>query len=397
MGGELPDSGRRAYGLELSDGWGEADPGDPAATGATTDPDAEDGDEPEPDWTWHDPTAASRRRLNTASAVSIGVSAAVYAGIALVVTRGHPERLPLLFYGLFLVSLIARVRQLLSRPGSLSLALGTAGVRYETGQYTLQCDWDDVEHVMSFGGRQSALALGLRRDALQWEHESRAMPWRKQPFAYRRTVPIEPFIEGDPDNGVLAQVWQLAPRLLGPDPMDGRPRPQPWSTRLLSIMVTAVPFAVVAGTLIAYPWGEEPTPGAIGAVVIQAALIGGLLLGDLWGWNTTTPERLVDWIGRVLRRPRPAERRAEALGAVGRMWGSFAFFLVLGALVALSSSPSTAQTVAKYGPAHDCWSDGTQVVGCLVGGRLVGTAEGTKETCYFREPIAETTTFRCSR
>jgi hypothetical protein len=84
-----------------------------------------------------------------------------------------------------------------------------------------------------------------------------------------------------------------------------------------------------------------------------------------------------------------------------RVWPALAALVVV-ALITVSvlfPAPKTpgGQTIdtslqSKYGQAHDCWDDGTGIVGCKMhNGTLMGTQAGTEKVCYFNEPLSLTT------
>jgi hypothetical protein len=65
------------------------------------------------------------------------------------------------------------------------------------------------------------------------------------------------------------------------------------------------------------------------------------------------------------------------------------------AVIANALKPPPPATVTV--PPHTCWEDATgTVVGCrLLSGEVVGTPDGTQVTCYFAEPVTETTRLNC--
>jgi hypothetical protein len=343
-------------------------------------------------------TSAGRRRGNVQALASAGTSVLVFAVVLLVASSGHLDRVPLVFYGLMGVAVATQLWTAARRWSNESLSLSKDRVEYHCASYTIEARWSSVERVVSVGSRPTALALGLDRDSVTWEKRGRVRPWRRRPYRYARTIPIEPFIDDDPDSQVMAAIWAAAPRLLGAEPADVRPRGQAWGTRLLAFAIGVTPFAIVVGGLNGHQWSEPLTLAALPEMIVSMALIGALLVQDLWAWNGTTAERIVDWVGRVVTRPEANERRRDVIGAVAATWGRFAMFLLIGLMLAISSRPSDASLEAQYGPAHSCWMAGNTVVGCtLADGSSFGNQSGTAATCWFVEPATRSTRFHCRR
>lgn len=392
--GDLPDSVRRAYGLGPAAGPGD---GSPPAPPPPFVPAWEPEPDPHPAWTdVFVATPAGRRRGNVQAVVSAVSYGVVFLVVLFVASGGHLDRVSPLLYGLAVVSVVAQLVAASMRWGKESLSLSDRSVEYRCGSYVIATPWANVRHVVSFGPRPSALGLALDRDAVTWEKERRAHPWRQRPYRYARTIPIEPFIEGDADSRVMAAIWDAEPRLLGPAPTDGRPRRQGWGVRLLAFAIGVLPFALAAGVLISYPWGEAPSLAALGSILTTVLLVAALLAQDMWAWNETTAERIVDWVGRVLTRPDDGERRGDLPAVVIRLWGRFAVFLVIGIVLALTSGPSTSALESANGPAHACFLEGEIVVGCvLADGTMVGDRTDQPTTCWFREPMTAETSFRC--
>jgi hypothetical protein len=344
-------------------------------------------------------TDAARRRQRL-RVIGSGIGwLLLFLTIVVLSNGGDLTTVPILFFGLALFGSGSMLYNGWTKPGPISLRLSPHAVIYEDSGFRIQSAWDNVEGIVRLGTDPQALALNLRTGAVVTEDPGRNRSWRRRPYRFDRTVPLEPFLLGDPEERVLRAIGALTPGVVGWNPEIVEPAHADAATRILGWAIVVVPFLILLGAIFVVPGQRSWTGSLVAAVAFQMVLVGGFLTVSLWRWNETTAERVMDWIGRVVRAPGPDERRADVAGVVLRRWAAFGFYLLLGTSIWLTGGQtSTVDLAARYGPAHQCWQDSdNKIAGCrMVNGTVRGSAGGTPVTCFFTEPLtAATVTFHC--
>jgi hypothetical protein len=288
------------------------------------------------------------------------------------------------------------------RRGPRGLELASEGITYRDGSFTLAASWANVDSLVRLAPRPSALAIRLASSAVVVENRFPiGAPWRQQPFPFDRTIPLEPFIDGDPDQAVTARLREVMPSLFGMDPQLVPREPVRVRWRAIGLGASLVPVTL-AGAIALALLGPRPldaqTLRVIGAVAI--VLVGVLMVG-LWRWHAASGERTMDYIGRGLVAPRAGESRLGVVRALAPTYGVLVLSVAIGLGVGrLAAAPTGGGPAARYGQAHTCYFNANhKISGCVFNdGTTRGTATNAVVTCYFDEPVpAGTLTYHCDR
>jgi hypothetical protein len=376
---------------------GEASPPDPPespaflwlphdAPGATLPPPL-----PLPDWEMRFAvTSAWRRRWLLGVLGNAGMQLALIAGIGFVLNGGDLAGIPTVMWsigiGLALFVLVVG----LMRPGPLALTLTEGGFNFEHSSFRLQAGWGSVVRLVQLGRDESTLALRLDKPGVAWERPTNAKPWRRTPYPWDTTVPLEPFALGDQSRQVQARVAGAVPALQGVPAEVVAAHAETPGRRAAGFIIGLVPIAVGMAVL-SQVLGDGPV-----TAFLRTAIMVGLGALTLARWNGTTGERTADYVARVALGPSQEPRRT-LIPVLARVYAPYALFLGIGFVLWTTSAPSVDLT-AKYGPAHTCWkNDAGLISGCLMrDGTMRGDFGGTEVTCFFVEPLPATqTVFHC--
>jgi hypothetical protein len=289
-----------------------------------------------------------------------------------------------------------------ARRGPRGLTLASEGITYRDASFTLVAPWSDVDSFVRLAARSNAVAIRLGGSSVVKEDRFPVgAPWRRQPYPFDRTIPLEPFIDGDPEQAVIARLRDVLPAVFESDlPLERRPqvRTQWRAIGLAAALVPAAIAGAVATVLLGPRAFEAQTLRAIGVVAI---IVVGSVTGALWRWNALTGERTMDFIGRALVAPRAGERGADVARALAPTYLVLAVALVLGfGIGRLGAATDAGGLVATYGQAHTCYLNADhKISGCLLNDRTTrGAATNSTVTCYFNEPLPTgTVTYHCDR
>ncbi|MHB8961015.1 MAG: hypothetical protein ACYDAN_15500 [Candidatus Limnocylindrales bacterium] len=329
-----------------------------------------------------------------ALAVSVALSILLPLGVLAVITRGDLTVVPVAFYGWFaLMAGIVTVSSLRA-PAPKLLSLDADGITYDHDAYVLKAGWAAVEAIVQIGDKPEALAVRLAVPSAAWERPDRRAPWRKAAFPWDRTVPLFPFLRGDDEQTVLRHIAAAAPRLQGvPATVEGAVA-QPTDRRIAAGAIAIVPAVVLD---LAFGLTQGLSTFSLG---FNTVLVSGYMLAVLARRRGVVGERVVDFAARVLLDRQGPERPIAVLRTLGGAYAGFAFFVAVGFGLAAVSPGNTMDTLAaKYGPAHSCWqTDQGEITGCrLSTGEMLGSVGVNPTTCFFSEPVPETTTtLHCS-
>jgi len=283
--------------------------------------------------------------------------------------------------------------------GSRGLDLTTHGVTYRATLFTLSAPWGDVDSLIRLAPRPAAFALHLARPASVTEKRLPfGAPWRRQPYPFDRTIPLEEFLDGDLEASVIGRLRDLKPSLLTSEPALLPRQPVRLEWRALGWIVGLVPFALGGGIIVALlapPPFDAFTARLIGA---QAVFLAGALTVSLLRWHAPTGERTMDYVGRGLAAPRAGERRSDVVRPLASIYAIFVFAVAVGVGLGRLNASTTGDPFATYGQAHTCYFDTNhKISGCrLNDGTMRGQATNELVTCYFNEPLPESAvTFHC--
>lgn len=341
-------------------------------------------------------TPVARRRAALLVTRDLILSIGAVAAIAIVIAG----RLTPVIVGLIVVVAIGSVANPVRQARARRLEMTAETVTYRDAWFTLAAPWDDVTALVRLRPTPSALALRLDTSALVTEKKALfGAPWRRQPYPFDRTIPLEPFIDGDPTDAVIARLREFMPELFDGEPMlePGPPVTTRW--RILGVAAGLVPLAL--GGAVAIAWFVRLPLDAATArlIVIEAIILAGVLIFTLWRRVGTTGERMMDYIGRSLAAPRAEEPRIGMVRVVAPTYVRLLVFVAMGASLGLLETATTRSDLeSTFGPPHTCYFDSNRKIsGCLMStGITTGTATGTLITCYFHEPLpVDTVTFHC--
>ncbi len=337
-------------------------------------------------------TPAWRRRWLAGVIGHAALELAIFVGIAFILNAGDLAAVPLVMWamglGFALLALVTGLR----RPRPIALLLTADGITFEHSSYHLMANWDQVVRVVQLGADQAKLALRLEGSAAVWERPTSARPWRRIPYPWDTTVPLEPFTMGDASNHVQRWVAGALPALRGVPSSVEAPHAETPSRRAAGFAIGLLPLVAL---IVAFSLFLRDSPATL---VLRALIICGLGAMSLAGWNGTTGERTADFVARVVLGGSNQPRRA-AVPVLARVYASYVVFIALGFTLSMAST-SADGLAAKYGPAHTCWTNQTgKITGCaLRGGAMLGVTGVTEVTCFFAEPLpAGTLTFHCSK
>ena len=334
-------------------------------------------------------TPAWRRRWLLTVIGNAAMQLAIFVGIAVVLNAGNLSRVPTVMWVLGIGIAILSLTAGLQRPGATALALDANGITFEHSSYRLKTDWGNVARLVQLGRDETTLALRLAVPAVDWERAGSAQPWRRIPYPWDMTIPLQPFTLGEPERRVQQLVAGAVPALRGVPSSVEAPHAETPGRRAAGFIIGLVPLAVL---MVGY---SLLLHDSLTTLVLRTLIICGLGAMSLARWNGITGERTADYVARVALGP-AREPKTAVVPVLARMYAVYAVFLVLG--FALSMSGTSAEDLtAKYGPAHTCWkNDAGKISGCkLSTGVMLGTVGKTQVTCFFHEPLSDTTTFHC--
>jgi hypothetical protein len=232
---------------------------------------------------------------------------AIFVGIGFILNAGNLAAVSPVMWafglGIALLALVASLR----RPGPIALLLTADGITFEHSCFRLMADWDQVIRVVQLGADQTTLALQLEESAAFWERLASTQPWRRIPYPWDTTVPLEPFTLGDASNRVQRWVAGALPALRGVPSSVEAPRAETARRRAAGLAIGLLPLVAL---MVAYSLLLRDSPATL---VLRALIICGLGAMSLARWNGTTGERTADFVARVvLREHQPAATRRSA-------------------------------------------------------------------------------------
>jgi hypothetical protein len=287
------------------------------------------------------------------------------------------------------------------RRGPRELELASTGITYRDGSFTLASSWANVDSLVRLAPRPSALAMRLASSSIVVENRfPKGAPWRQQPYPFDRTIPLEPFLDGDPDQVVTARLREVMPSLFGTDPQLEPREPLTVRWRATGLAASLVPVSL-AGAVVLVLFGPRPLDAqAVRVIVAVAIVLVGVLIVGLWRWHAASGERTMDYIGRGLIAPRAGESRVGVMKALAPTYGVLVLSIALGLGLGRLAAPAGGGLAATYGQAHTCYLNADhKISGCLLNnGTTRGTPTNAVLTCYFDEPIPTgTVTYHCDR
>src|SRR5258706_13386510 len=234
--------------------------------------------------------AARRKAWLRVARNSIVAAAAVSAFFFVISGRLTASALPYVV-AVAGATLIAGARQ----RGSRGLELTAKGVTSRATLFPLTAPWSDIDSLVRLAPRPAALALHLSRPANVTEKRlPLGAPWRRQPYPFDRTIPLEQFLDGDLGESVIRRLREVEPSLFASDPALLPRQPVRLGWRALGLIAGLVPFALVGGIVIAIfapPPFDAFTARLIAA---QAVFLAGALAGSLLRLHAATGEPTID-------------------------------------------------------------------------------------------------------
>ena len=334
-------------------------------------------------------TPSWRRRWLLAVIGSAAMQLAIFVGIGVVLNAGNLALVPSTMWVFGIAIAVASLFSL-RRPGPIAITLTEDAISYEASSFRLRCGWGSVAGLVQLGRDETTLALRLAQPEVEWERSGGAHPWRRTPYPWDMTIPLQPFTMGDPERRVQRLVAGALPSLQGVPSSVEAPHAETPGRRAAGFLIGLLPLAIL---MVVFSLLLHDTPATM---LLRTLIICGLGAISLARWNGTTGERTADYVARVVLGPANEPRKA-VVPVLARMYAVYGVFLVLGYALSLSGT-STDDLIATYGPAHTCWkSTAGKISGCeLSTGQMVGTVGPTQVTCFFREPLSTTTTtFHC--
>jgi hypothetical protein len=342
-----------------------------------------------------DVTPAARRKVWLRIARNTIVAAGAVSAFFFVVSGRLTASVLPYVVGVAGATLIAGARQ----RGSRGLELTPDGVTSRATLFTLSAHWSDIDSLVRLAPRPAALALHIARPASVTEKRlPLGAPWRRQPYPFDRTIPLEQFLDGDLEESVIRRLREVKPSLFASEPALLPRQPVRLGWRALGLIAGLAPFALVGGIVIAVLAPPPFDAFTARLIAAQAVFLAGALSVSLWRWHAPTGERTMDYVGRGLAAPRTGERRSDVVRPLAYIYAIFVVAVAVGFGLGRLNASTTGDLVATYGQAHACYFDTShKLSGCrLNDGTIRGRVTTTLVTCYFNEPLpVSATTFHC--
>jgi hypothetical protein len=276
------------------------------------------------------PSPATRRRKWLRIVATAALVGAAVGGPLLAVSG----RLSPIILGIAIGAAVGILVNGLRLRTGMELTIAPVGVTYRTRMFTLASPWEGVAGLVQLGASPATVAIQLAGSSVV--HEARfplGAPWRRQPYGFDRTIPLEPFLGGPGGTRLTDLLRATHPTLFDTAPTLDVPAPVEPRWRIVGLVVGLLPAPLLgAAFLVALATSAGTVAVAIDALVFVALVAGEAWL--LWRWQPGGGERVVDYIGRSLVAPRSGERRAKVVRPLGTTYGwlvvGLAFGYVLG-------------------------------------------------------------------